>query len=218
MCIMLSADIRIFELGAGRTGADGAIKALGAIAIWSQTPAARRACLHAAQIFGIMSHQWSSDSTMFHSHAALFAAALVLSLYVFTCPSHGVAEYANINKGFDLLNKIDWERVGDEGMAGDNPSTGDPDYAAVSFIRNSGPISMAGVICRRGCYQSCQRILLNFADLLQKITKWKWSEYPRILRNMSDILMDIEPPDINGHYDKRQPDRNNKLPSADRQD
>ena len=77
MCIMLTIDIRILELGAGRAGAGPARQALDDIAAWSQTAAARTACVHAGQTFMIMSKRKLSDGTMFHSEITLFTSALV---------------------------------------------------------------------------------------------------------------------------------------------
>ena len=83
ICIMLLADFRMFELAAGRHGAAPATGALENISQWSQTQSARRACVHAAQNFKLMSERRVSDNVTIHSVTALFASALVLGLYLF---------------------------------------------------------------------------------------------------------------------------------------
>ena len=87
LCIMLTADLRIFEIAAGCLGAIAARKALEDIAIWTQTTAARRAVLHAAQTFKLMSNRKASEGDPYHSCNGLFVSALVLGLYVFMVPS-----------------------------------------------------------------------------------------------------------------------------------
>jgi hypothetical protein len=83
LCIMLLADFRMFELAAGRHGAGPAAGGLDNISEWSRTMAARRACLHAAQIFKLMSDRKVSDNVTMHSVTAVFSAALTLALYLF---------------------------------------------------------------------------------------------------------------------------------------
>lgn len=82
MCIMLTSDIRLFEIGAGYASAATARQALDDIAIWTQTPSTRRACLHAAQTFKLMSNRRASEGDPFHASAGLFISALILGLYV----------------------------------------------------------------------------------------------------------------------------------------
>jgi len=83
MNIMLTSDIRLFEIGAGCAGATPARQALDDIAIWTQTSSARRAIVHAAQTFKLMSNRRASDGDPFHASTGLFISALILGLYVF---------------------------------------------------------------------------------------------------------------------------------------
>ena len=84
--ISITADLKLFELTSGREGTESAKRALEDIAVWSQTSAARRACVHAAQMFSIMSKRRPIDGTACEAEIALVHAALVLGLYVFVMP------------------------------------------------------------------------------------------------------------------------------------
>jgi hypothetical protein len=190
MCIMLTADIRLFEIGAGCAGAATARQALDDIAIWTQTPSARRACLHAAQTFKLMSNRRASDGDPFHASAGLFISALILGLYVFMIPPK--AESTSISPGFDLIDDVDWDIVGSEGLSDDSPNL-PADDAAVNFIRNGGGICFDGVIHQPG-YEAARRILLDYARLLEDIGRWRVriNQFSRVLRIMSDALVDVE--------------------------
>lgn len=183
MCIMLTADLRMFEIGAGCAGAIAGRKALENIATWTQTTAARRAILHAAQTFKLMSNRRASDGDPFHSSHSLFLSALVLSLYVFMVPGQ---ESDRATSSFELLDDVNWIRVGSEGLSQNSSFADDP---VTEFIRNGGSISLAGVV-HHGGYQSARRILLDFAQLLEDVGRWRVGRYTRVLRIMSDALVD----------------------------
>jgi len=190
MCIMLTSDIRLFEIGAGCAGAATARQALDDISIWTQTPSARRACLHAAQTFKLMSNRRASDGDPFHASAGLFISALILGLYVFMIPPK--AESTAISPGFDLIDDVDWGLVGSEGLTDENANV-PADNAAVNFIRNGGGICFDGVIHQPG-YEAARRILLDYARLLEDIGRWRVriNQFSRVLRIMSDALVDVE--------------------------
>ncbi|KAI4791598.1 hypothetical protein E4T45_12919, partial [Aureobasidium sp. EXF-8846] len=57
LCLTLNANIQIFELAAGRAGAGPAGKALADVEDWARTSSARRACIHAAQSFKLLSNR-----------------------------------------------------------------------------------------------------------------------------------------------------------------
>jgi hypothetical protein len=194
MCMNLTADIQIFDLAAGRSGAGPARKALEDIAAWSQTPAARRALLHAAQIFKALSNRKASDDTMFHSVYALFSAGLVLGLYTFMVPR--TAETQAGGASVELLDDVDWQQVGSEGFTSFmEPRGSQPfmaaDDPAVNFIRNGGMIYIRGVP-HQGGYQSARRILLDYGGLLRDTGKWSVRKFSYVLHIMSDVLMDVE--------------------------
>ncbi|KAJ9199923.1 transcriptional regulator family: Fungal Specific TF and C2H2 zinc finger [Paecilomyces variotii] len=194
MCMMLCADMQIFDLAAGRAGPLPARKALDDIAAWSQTTAARRACLHAAQIFKFMTNRKASDDTMFHSVFALFSAALVLGLYTFMVPHSAETQVGATS--VELLEDIDWRQIGAEGFTsfmepqGSQPY-GTADSEATNFIRNGGTIYIRGVP-HQGGYQSARRILLDYAGLLKDTGKWSVRKFSYVLHIMSDVLMEVE--------------------------
>ncbi|EED16736.1 C2H2 transcription factor, putative [Talaromyces stipitatus ATCC 10500] len=195
MCMYLTADIQIFDLAAGRNGAAPARKALDDIAAWTQTPAARRACLHAAQIFKEISNRKASDDTMFQSVHALFSAALILGLYIYMVPRS--AETQAGATSIELLEDIDWQQVGTEGFAGfmepqsSNPGSRTIDDQSINFIRHGGTIYVRGVP-HQGGYQSARRILLDYGGLLKDTGKWSVRRFSYVLHIMSDVLMDVD--------------------------
>ncbi|KAJ9604532.1 hypothetical protein H2200_010645 [Cladophialophora chaetospira] len=203
--ISVAADIRIFEIASGREGAESASKALDDIAIWSQTSAARRACIHAAQTFSIMSKRRPIDGTSYEAEIALVHAALVLGLYVFVMPQDDVENLQppqgrSRAEPFELLDKVDWNLVGHEGFT--SRATNRPDIdmllcpeicRATTFIRNGGPISFSGVL-QRGGYASARRILLDYVYLLEEVgSAYKIiPEFCHVLRILSDALIDLD--------------------------
>lgn len=194
MCMMLTADIQIFDLAAGRAGPIPARQALDDIAVWSQTPAARRACLHAAHIYKSMTNRKASDHTTFHSVFSLFSAALVLGLYTFMVPSPCESQIGGTP--IELLDDIDWQQVGAEGFTSyleprGSQSLTTTDDPTVNFIRNGGTVYLRGIPFQGG-YQSARRILLDYAGLLKDTGKWSVRKFSYVLHIMSDVLMDVE--------------------------
>lgn len=193
MCMTLTADIQIFDLAAGRAGPVPARKALSDIAEWSQTPAARRACLHAAHIYKAMINRKASDHPTFHSVFSLFSAALVLGLYTFMVPNP--ASTAPPIESIELMGDVDWQQVGTEGFTSFMEPRGSmaspTDDPTVAFIRNGAAIYLRGVPFQGG-YQSARRVLLDYAGLLKDSGKWSVRKYSYVLHIMSDVLMDVE--------------------------
>ncbi|KAI1623832.1 hypothetical protein EDD37DRAFT_695160 [Exophiala viscosa] len=191
LCLLLTANLSTLGLAAGRSGAECAKAALCDISSWSYSAAARRACLHAAQIYQHMSQKRTSDGTMFHSETAIFDAALVLALYLYLAPhttTSGSVERAN---DYELLDEVDWTSVGSEGLAGfqnDSLSDGSQICAARRFVRHGGHVRFSGVHLRPG-YGSARRVLLDYVHLLEDVGKWRSELYCSILRIMSDNLL-----------------------------
>ncbi|PVH69489.1 hypothetical protein DL98DRAFT_625011 [Cadophora sp. DSE1049] len=185
-CIMLTADIRLFELGAGCAGAIPAREAFSNIAIWTQTTGARRAILHAAQMYKIMSDRRASDGDPFHASNGLFTSALILSLYVLMVPSESINSEID---PLELLDTVDWKIVGREGLSHEFEHSDHVQDPAIDFIRHGGPISLSGAVHYSG-HQSARRILLQFVHLLVDIGKFRVDRYTRILRILSSTLID----------------------------
>jgi hypothetical protein len=192
-CMMLGANVRYFEMAAGRAGPGPAVTALEDISTWAPTPSARRSVLHAAHIFKLLFDRKVSDIVNPHSVVALFQAALVLGLYIFTLPP-------TITCGIDdncieLLELVDWTCVGHVGLM-DSPNSpgaqlGFGDGSVVNFIRNGGPFSITGITLEGG-YLAARRTLLHCADLMDGVGRWKSRTFSQILHIMSDDLTDVE--------------------------
>ncbi len=203
--ISVTADLRIFELASGREGAESARKALDDIAIWSQTRAARRACVHAAQTFLIMSKRRPIDGTSYEAEIALVHAALVLGLYEFVMARNDAETQSLEQNGdevepFELLDKVDWNLVGNQGLSDDTTSGSDinmlpclPVCPARTFICDGGAISFSGVR-QRGGYASARRVLLDYVYLLDDIgIRYNvLADFTHILRILSDALIDLD--------------------------
>ncbi|KAI4749685.1 hypothetical protein E4T50_00063 [Aureobasidium sp. EXF-12298] len=192
LCLTLNSNMQIFELAAGRAGAGPAGKALADVEDWARTSSARRACVHAAQSFKLLSNRKVSESITLNSMSALFCSALVLGLYLFTVPE---TEVDSTRLPYELMDDVDWTVVGNAGMAESSPGNS-PDLMFESshasnvtrtFIEAGGPVSINGVVATSG-FQTARRTLLDFAHLMDGIGTWKPRTLSRILHIMSDVL------------------------------
>ncbi|KIW14918.1 hypothetical protein PV08_07703 [Exophiala spinifera] len=188
LCMLLLGNAWMFELGAGRQGAKPGKAALECIASWAKTQAARRACVHAAQIFWTCSKRKVSDSMMLHSETGMFQAALVLGLYVLVTKTN--CDDSSQQNYYELLADLDWRDVGDVGMGGEFHSAGGIGMPhATAFITNGGCLTFSGIPIAGG-YASARRILVHFANLLEDAGIWQTSKICRILHIMGDVLME----------------------------
>ncbi|KAJ8111616.1 hypothetical protein OPT61_g5833 [Boeremia exigua] len=185
LCMKLSANIQHFEYAAGRAGAAPAATALDQIASWTQTSTARRSIIHAAHIYKLLSDRKVSDIVHPHSIVALFHAALVLGLYVFTVSSDARSEGAS----YELLESVDWTAIEDLGLAGSMQSCG-TGSAAAQFIQSGGPIRMSNIPLEGG-YAAARKTLLHCADLMEGMGRWKSRTFSQILHIMSDDLTEF---------------------------
>jgi hypothetical protein len=199
LCVMLLSDFRMFELAAGRHGAGPATGALESISQWSQTQAARRACVHAAQTFKLMSERRVNDNVTIHSVTALFASALVLGLYLFMVnPGSGRQGIAPV----ELLEaEPDWAELGDMGFKDDSLSVDrnlttnreDEHFSLIyQFVKYGGTVSLAGTV-HAGGYEGARRVLLDFANLMDGISGRRLRTFTQVLHIMSDDLMNVDP-------------------------
>jgi hypothetical protein len=196
-CMMLGANIRFFEKAAGRAGPGPAVAALEDISAWAQTASARRAVLHAAQIYKLLFDRKVSDIVNPHSVLALFQAALVLGLYIFTIPASATNCGMNDNC-IELLDIVDWTCIGHVGLMETSTAPATPlgfgDGSAINFIRNGGAFSITG-IAMEGGYLAARRTLLHCADLMDGMGRWKSRTFSQILHIMSDDLTEVDAPD-----------------------
>ncbi|KIV88890.1 hypothetical protein PV10_08521 [Exophiala mesophila] len=207
ICIMLLADFRMFELAAGRHGAGPATGALENISQWSQTQSARRACVHAAQTFKLMSERRVSDNVSIHSVTALFSSALVLGLYLFMVSSTSMSHHSSCP--VELVDvEPDWATLGDLGFK-DHTNSLDPHQQTLStgsahnldddqlcpiyhFVKSGrGTVSLGGA-SHQGGYESARRVLLDFANLMDGISGRRLRMFTQVLHIMSDDLMNVD--------------------------
>ncbi|KEQ94580.1 hypothetical protein AUEXF2481DRAFT_5476 [Aureobasidium subglaciale EXF-2481] len=192
ICLTLNSNMQIFELAAGRAGAGPAGKALADVEDWARTSSARRACIHAAQTFKLLSNRKVSESITLNSMSALFCSALILGLYLFTV-QNSEAETARLP--YEVMDDVDWTIVGNAGMAETSPGNSpgmmfESSHASNvtrTFIEMGGPVSINGVVATSG-FQTARRTLLDFAHLMDGIGTWKPRTLSRILHIMSDVL------------------------------
>ncbi|KIX04623.1 uncharacterized protein Z518_05493 [Rhinocladiella mackenziei CBS 650.93] len=201
LCIMLLADFRMFELAAGRHGAGPATGALENISQWSQTQSARRACVHAAQNFKLMSERRVSDNVTIHSVTALFASALTLGLYLFmVTPGSSRQGTAPV----ELIEaQPDWTELHDLGFKDESleqqadrsltTNREDEHFSLIyQFVKYGGTVSLNGV-AHQGGYESARRVLLDFANLMDGISGRRLRMFTQVLHIMSDDLMNVDP-------------------------
>lgn len=190
LCILTTVNLGILESAAGRDGPQAARESLYILAEWSQSPSARRACLHASHMMVTTQRRKISDGITLHSELALFTAALVLGFYLMTCPATGADESNSI----DLFAEVDWAVVGNEGLYPTSQfreGTSSSSNPAVRFIRDGGSVNFGGTGYRSG-YGAARRTFMNFASLLEEVGKWNVQGYCRILRTLSDTLVEPE--------------------------
>lgn len=212
LSIMLLSDFRMFELAAGRHGAAPATGALENISQWSHTQAARRACVHAAQTFRLMSERRVSDNVTNHSVTALFASALVLGLYLFMVSPGGSAGRGSAGgrQGTAPVELVDcdpdWAELGDMGFKDESldPSASaaerslttnreDEHFSLIyQFVKHGGSVALSGVPLTGG-YESARRVLLDFANLMDGISGRRLRTFTQVLHIMSDDLMNVDP-------------------------
>lgn len=195
-CVSLLSNARTFELATGRGGPDAAIEALKDITIWSQSRAARRACVHAGELYKTLLDRRLSDTVNLHSSMALFQCALVLGFYVLTTTSEFSGDKATT---VEIIDHFNWSAIGSDGlradcMVQDVPTLDEATCSAIDFIRNGGWLNIYGYIHNDG-YRSARRILLHFADLMEGMGKWKSRTFSEILHIISDDLMEIRQDD-----------------------
>ncbi|OJJ05949.1 hypothetical protein ASPVEDRAFT_154056 [Aspergillus versicolor CBS 583.65] len=202
--LSLTTDLSVIEDAAGRNGPDAAKAAVDTLRLWAKGPAARRACLHAMQALLAISDHRQGDGIMLHTEMTIFNAALVLGFYLLTAPSF---DQDNSAPHYDLFDPVDWGQVANLGLTMPNdlpaqadslsPSPSAASSAAVSFIRDGGPVSFRGAAYRNP-YGAARRTFMNFAAHLEEVGKWNVREYCKVLHIISDTLFEIDTANING--------------------
>lgn len=187
LCLVLTADINRVQNACGRIGPAASQQALGELKKWAQTTSARRAILHAAQIFRVLSHYRVSDHKTLLCELVLLHAALVLAVYVGVhSPTPRQEE-----DSFELTSNVQWADVCDEGLT--KPPSGHknapllPMSQSAKFVARGGPFSFGGETYPPGAI-SARKLVLIFAQLFDEIFTRNESEYPKLLRTIGDFF------------------------------
>jgi hypothetical protein len=212
LCMIITAPVEQLELALGRRGPQSAPRARAAIEAWCKSPAARRAVLHAAQIFYILTNGVypplsSVEKILSRVESMVFTAALVLGLYFFTegasRSSSAMADDSNSPRCLELLQESDWTAIEGEGftdqhsdwtMALDNvelsPSGKCTGALAKQFIRDGvvlasfdGDTQMQGIRTARRVFQECAYLLDQLGGY-----RGSGSDIANLARSVSDIL------------------------------
>ncbi|KAH7341212.1 hypothetical protein BKA66DRAFT_479189 [Pyrenochaeta sp. MPI-SDFR-AT-0127] len=193
LCLLLTADLDLLEIGCGREGSESARRAMVAIGKWSRSASARRAILHATQIFSILSSTRIRESNFARADRLLFVSALVLSMYLF------VMEHKEDDDGdplFELIQEIDWTAIGAQGLqysseAGllNEEQPVSSSSAVIQFIKHGGPVAFSKEE-QHGGSVAARKVLLNYVYLLDSVGKWRESTYSQRLRIMSDLMIE----------------------------
>ncbi|KAJ5906068.1 uncharacterized protein N7473_002984 [Penicillium subrubescens] len=174
VCISMTADIDILSRAAGRDGAESMVEARKALAYWDPVPS--------------QASRWYCVPT--GSNAV--TAALVLGVYILTSTRSSHSDTFNDEKPFDLANtSMDWKVVGDEGFSTSESSIRDNtegvESDAVRCIRFGGPIVIDRKIYDSGA-RHAQRIILEFASLLDEVGTHWMADYARLLYMTHDTM------------------------------
>ncbi|KIW35303.1 uncharacterized protein PV07_02006 [Cladophialophora immunda] len=189
LCLLLCADIDRVQTACSRTGLEASRKAMRDLSPWSQTPSARRAVLHAAQIFSILSQRRVSDFKTLLPELLLSNAALVMAMYVCISPQND----HSYTEPTELLHRPDWSSIGDQGFC-TRSRVDDRDHLTRSvndqvrrFITEGGAFTFGGETYSPGAV-SARKVVLVYAQLVDEISPRPGSEHSRLLRTIGDFL------------------------------
>ncbi|KAF4417052.1 transcription factor TDA9 [Fusarium acutatum] len=194
LCILLTTDVDLLETACGRDGLELAEDSLIHVFRWSQSSSARRALLHAAQVFSILDSCLVRESYLTRPDLVLFVSALVISQYFLVTSYTG---YGSGGPVFELLRAVDWTTVGDEGFGraagylppgrlGRETINSNP---AIAFINKGGSVAFAGEVQGLGGVVA-KKIARKFAHLMDGFGKWDGCSYSQLLRVMCGFTHD----------------------------
>lgn len=187
VCMLTCVDSNVIAHAAGRDGPNAITKARQKLVSWAETAAARRACIHAAQSFRILSHRKPADGTAFQSVRTLFMSALVLGFYLLAKETSPIYSQVHENEVFDLSDThVDWKAIGEEGFSESRKSPSS-ENAAVQFIQYGGPIFIDGRKYQSGATHA-KRVILEFASLLDEVGSHWMADYAQLLYTIHDTI------------------------------
>ncbi|PHH65598.1 hypothetical protein CDD81_2033 [Ophiocordyceps australis] len=188
LCMNLTADLTAFELAAGRHGPQRGRAALADLTVWSQTSAARRCVVHAAQVYLAMSERKPMDATLFMSEIAVFNAGIVLGIYFLVLtPASETQGHCRV-QALELLQHVDMSDIGTEGLAGHVSWQSEVlDCPVRRFIRQGGSLSFSGTVYHGG-YYFARKILVEYMMLLEEFPGSSARQRCRLLQILSDTI------------------------------
>ena len=187
MSMLLCVNVRMLEHSSGRYGSELAAQGLEDIRVWAQTPSARRAVLHAGQIYRLLYDRRASDPLGPHAMSAAFTAGLAMGFYyefaTATTPVHPTTLA-------DLFSELDWGSIADCGLANgpealDSMPQPDGSESVRQFIRSGGQFTVRGRVLPWKC-STGRKSMIHFADLLENIWRKKASPYSCVLHAVAE--------------------------------
>jgi len=182
-CLAIAVEFSTLELAAGRDGEEKAKEGLDLLASWAQTPSARRACLHAAEIFKAMSNRQTMDGTSFLTEVALFYACLTLGLYLFTLNADAEDNEQDLSTqedgadDFDIIEDVDWVSIRSLGLNFEDEDATIPlNHEVKRFVRSGRDFRFHDLV-EQANDVSAQRVFLSYASLLQETGRWNPQQY-----------------------------------------
>ncbi|KAF5543431.1 C2H2 type zinc finger domain-containing protein [Fusarium phyllophilum] len=187
LCLSLTANIRLLETAAGRSGPEEASQAMKEVSVWAQTPTARRAALHAAHIFYLLFKRRFCDPVKLHTIISLFQAALVLGFYI--C----ARKHPDTPQVFHVYDTINWAELGAFGLTDEAPDLS-PEVMQLpeaQYIVQEQTIAFGDFIITSGITEA-RKCWLQFASLMIGLGRWKSRTFSHILHVMCDNLSEGE--------------------------
>ncbi|KAL2205524.1 hypothetical protein CC79DRAFT_1359461 [Sarocladium strictum] len=190
LCMSLSANIRLLETAAGRSGPEAASMAMKEVSAWAGTSTARRAALHAVQIFNLLFKRRFCDPVKLHTIISLFQASLVLGFYI--C----ARKHPDSPQVFDVYEPIDWVGIGSFGLTDEEASLDSlPSWVMqlpeTQYIIQEQTLAFGDFIVTSGITEA-RKCWLQFASLMMGLGRWKARTFSRILHVMCDNLLEGE--------------------------
>lgn len=187
LCLSLTMNQDLFEIATGREGPKAAASAIDSIATWAHTQSARRALVHAASIYQLLSKRTQSEMSSLYAAFATFAAALVMTLYVFAHSSPNALVIKD-EVPYELTTEVEWQGFGLVGLS--PTATMNKGSATEHFILHGGSSVFNGR--RLQGFPGARYILTLYADLLKDCGRYNYRQMSQILFMMSDLLQQTQ--------------------------
>lgn len=194
-CLMLASNCQTFATALSFTSDGAANLALEDIKSWTISSTARRACLHAGEIFAILHHRRIREPISLHTVCAALWAGIVMGLYYLNVPLESATSECDV----DLISRFDWQAIEAAGFTKDQQHPREDlssprDMSAkkaLEFIAVGGTPRISGDYHPRGRV-TARRIFSHFADLIDGLGTWRLPILSQVLRAASEDLMDMD--------------------------